>query len=138
MQVASLCMCCTEVDILPCLQGLNTRWRTGATEYILYRIQIHLNAAKIVGSKFNGMRHRLPEVSFFVYENVFVRDDVNKWIVDDVNPDILRQVIFVHGNGAILLQKTIVFRIPEAVAAVAPFRRPVVGMGIEINAINLW
>jgi hypothetical protein len=103
MQVTGFCMGGAKVQVLPCMKRLKTAGRTGTADDILHCIEVQFNATEVVVGKLDSMTHRLAETPLFVYEDVFKGDDVKKWIVDYVDPNILRQVVFMYANGTVFL-----------------------------------
>src|SRR5438067_13163665 len=84
------------------------------------------------------MGNSLPEVAFFMNENVFVSNHIQKRIVHNINPNILWNETFMNTNGTVLLQKAIFFCIAKCIAAMSSFRWTVIGMCIQVDAIDLW
>ncbi len=83
------------------------------------------------------MRHRLGKISFLQHQDILIGDQVHERIIDDVQPNILREIVLMDADRAIFLEKAILLRIPERISAVAPFHRPESGMRIQVDRIDL-
>src|SRR5882757_6624429 len=83
------------------------------------------------------MGHGLGKAPFLQDENILVGNEVHKGIVGDVQPDVLLQVIFVNTDDAVLLKIAVLIGITKWVAAVSAFGGAVVGVGVQVDAINL-
>src|ERR1043165_2336507 len=83
------------------------------------------------------MRNSLPEIPFLVNEDVFISDHVKEWIVYNIHPNILRQIIFMNTNNTILLKKSIFFCIAKTITTMPSFHGTIICMCVEINTIDL-
>src|SRR5690349_7646946 len=119
------------------MQGLYAYRGAGTAQGILYDVQVKLDASHRVFCKAGGMSYRLKKGPLFMNKDVFKCDAINKWIVDHIHPYVLGQIVFLHTDHAVFLQKTIFFCITECIAAMPAFHRAIVCMGIEVDAIDL-
>src|SRR5687768_12694545 len=104
---------------------------------MLDAIQVQFNTGIILFRKTGGMCYGLYKIPFLKNENIFIRYKIKKRIIHDIEPDILRQIIFMQTDHAVFLQVAIFFSIAETVAAVAAFRWTKIGMCIQVHAVDL-
>src|SRR5580658_2949913 len=83
------------------------------------------------------MRHRLRKTPLLQHEDIFIGDQVHKRIVDDIQPDILRQVVLMNADRAVFFEESVFLRIPERIAGMSSFHRPESGMRIQVDRIDL-
>src|SRR5215469_17046628 len=104
MKVSNLRVAGRERHILPRLQRSEPRRRHSHPRWP-QDIEVQFKPDIIVLRKPRRMRYRLSERALLQHQDIFVGDEIHKRIVDDIKPDILRKIILINTNRAILLQE---------------------------------
>src|SRR5688572_3872418 len=100
-------------------------------------ININIDTGKTIIRKISGMCYCLHEISFLMHKNIFVSKYINEWIIYNIDPYILWQVILMKTNDTIFLKIAIFFSIAESIAAMSSFHRTIISMCIQVDTIYL-
>src|SRR5687767_12501386 len=119
------------------MEGLNTYRCHGTAQGILNTIQVYINPRYRIFGKTGSMCNSLNKIPLLVNKNVFESDAINKWIVYNVDPNILRKVIFMKTDDTISLEITILLGVSKCIPTMPAFCRAVIRMRIEVDTIDL-
>src|SRR5687767_5199455 len=100
-------------------------------------ININIDTGKTIIRKISGMCYCLHEISFLMHKNIFVSKNINKWIVHNIDPYILWQIILMKTNDTIFLKIAILFGKPESITAMPSFHGAILSMCIQVDTIYL-
>src|SRR5688500_5136135 len=111
------------------------RFRTGQNTINAVEVEFYANIVFLrIG---RGVSDSLHEILFFAYIHVLVSHQIHEGVVGNIEPHIVRKIVFMQCKNAVFAETPVLLCISETIAAVPAFGGREIGMRVQINRIYL-